>query len=75
MDIPKLYYLIMTKEEIEDCIEALELCLNNIQYDISMTELDPGYDEQCYCELCAKCDKYETLLTNIENVMKYNENN
>ena len=69
MDIPKLYYLIMTKEEIEVFIEALELCLNNIQYDISMAELDPGYDEQCYCELCAKCDKYEEILNRIKSAV------
>lgn len=73
MDIPKLYYLIMTKEEIEVFIEALESCLNNIQYDISMAELDPGYDEQCYCELCSECDKYETMLTKIKTMMNNNE--
>lgn len=69
MIMSNLYSAIMTKEEIEVFIEALESCLNNIQYDISMAELDPGYDEQCYCELCDKCDKYEELLNRIKSAV------
>lgn len=64
-----LYSAMMTEEELKLLIEALESCLNNIQYDISMAELDPGYDEQCYCELCDKCDKYEELLNSIKSAV------
>ena len=69
MIMSNLYSAIMTEETLKLLIEALESCLNNIQYDISMTELDPGYDEQCYCELCAKCDKYEELLNRIKSAV------
>ena len=68
-----LYSTIMTEEELKLLIEALELCLDNIQYDISMAELDPGYDEQCYCELCAKCDEYEELLNRIKSAISSEE--
>ena len=73
MDIPKLCYLIVTKEEIKVFIEALELCMDTIEYKMSLAELDHGYDDMYYCELCSEYDKYETMLTNIENTMKYNE--
>lgn len=69
MIMPNLYSAIMTEEELKLLIEALELCLNNIQYDISMAELDLGYDEQCYCELCDKCDKYEEILNRIKSAV------
>lgn len=69
MIMPNLYSAIMTEEELKLLIEALELCLNNIQYDISMAELDPGYDEQCYCELCDKCYKYEEILNRIKSAV------
>lgn len=69
MIMSNLYSTIMTEEELKLLIEALELCLNNIQYDISMAELDPGYDEQCYCELCDKCDKYEEILNRIKSAV------
>ena len=45
MDIPKLCYLIMTKEEIKVFIEALELCMDTIEYKMSLAELDHGYDD------------------------------
>ena len=73
MDIPKLCYLIMTKEEIKVFIEALELCMDTIEYKMSLTGFD-GCDNRYYLELCSEYDKYETMLINIETVMKYNEN-
>ena len=73
MNIPKLCYLIMTKEEIKVFIEALELCMDTIEYKMSLTGFD-GCDNRYYLELCSEYDKYETMLTNIETVMKYNEN-
>ena len=72
MDIPKLCYLIMTKEEIKVFIEALELCMDTIEYKMSLTGFD-GCDNRYYLELCSEYDKYETMLTDIENMMKYNE--
>ena len=73
MNIPKLCYLIMTKEEIKVFIEALELCMDTIEYKMSLAELDHGYDDMYYCELGSEYAKYETMLTDIETVMKYNE--
>ena len=69
MFMPNLYSAMMTEDTLKLLMEALESCLNNIQYDISMAELDPGYDEQCYCELCDKCDKYEELLNSIKSAV------
>ena len=69
MDIPKLCYLIMTKEEIKVFIEALELCMDTIEYKMSLAELDHGYDDMYYCELGAEYDKYETMLTKIKTAM------
>ena len=69
MDIPKLCYLIMTKEEIEVFIEALELCIDTIEYKISLAELDSGYDDMYYCELCSECDKYEEILNIIKSAI------
>ena len=73
MDIPKLYYLIMTKEEIKVFIEALELCMDTIEYKMSLAELDHGYDDMYYCELGSEYDKYETMLTKIKTMINYNE--
>ena len=73
MNIPKLCYLIMTKEEIKVFIEALELCMDTIEYKMSLAELDHGYDDMYYCELGSEYDKYETMLTKIKNMVKYNE--
>ena len=73
MDIPKLCYLIMTKEEIKVFIEALELCMDTIEYKMSLAEFDASYDDMYYCELGSEYAKYETMLTDIENMMKYNE--
>ena len=74
MDIPKLCYLIVTKEEIKVFIEALELCMDTIEYKMSLAELDHGYDDMYYCELGSEYDKYETMLTKIKTMINYNEN-
>ena len=73
MDIPKLCYLIMTKEEIKVFIEALELCMDTIEYKMSLAELDRGYDDMYYCELGSEYDKYETMLTKIKTMINNNE--
>ena len=72
--MPNIYSATMTKDEIDVIIESLKTSMDIIEHKISLAELDPSYDYMYYCELCSECDKYETLLTNIENVMKYNEN-
>ena len=68
-----IYSATMTKEEVDVIIESFKTSIDIIKHRIYLAELDPGYDDMYYCELCSECDKYETLLTNIENVMKYNE--
>ena len=73
MDIPKLCYLIMTKEEIKVFIEALELCMDAIEYKMSLAESDNGYAAMYYCELGSEYDKYETMLTKIKTMINYNE--
>ena len=73
MNIPKLCYLIMTKEEIKVFIEALELCMDTIDYKMSLAELDHGYDDMYYCELGSEYDKYETMLTKIKTMINYNK--
>ena len=73
MNIPKLCYLIMTKEEIKVFIEALELCMDTIECKMSLAELDHGYDDMYYCELGSEYDKYETMLTKIKTMINYNE--
>ena len=69
-----LYSATMTKEEVDVIIESFKTSLDIIKHRISLAELDPSYDDMYYCELCSEHDKYETLLTDIETVMKYNEN-
>ena len=73
MDIPKLCYLIVTKEEIKIFIEALELCMDTIEYKMSLTGFDDDYNNRYYLELCSEYDKYETMLTKIKTMINYNE--
>ena len=68
-----IYSATMTKDEIDVIIESFKTSMDIIEYKISLAKLDPGYDDMYYCELCSEYDKYETMLTNIETVMKYNE--
>ena len=68
-----IYYATMTKEEVDVIIESFKTSLDIIEHRISLAELDPGYDDRWYCELCSECTKYETMLTDIEAMMKYNE--
>lgn len=71
--ISNLYHATMTKEEVDIIIESFKTSMDIIEHKISLAELDPGYDDMYYCELCSEYDKYETFLTNIEKMMKYNE--
>ena len=69
-----LYYATMTKEDVDLIIESFKTSLDIIEYQMSLAEFDAGYDDRWYCELGSEYAKYETMLTNLENVMKYNEN-
>ena len=68
-----LYYATMTKEEVNVIIESFKTSMDVIEHKISLAELDPSYDDMYYCELCSEYDKYEIMLTNIEIMMKSNE--
>ena len=68
-----LYYTIMTKEEVDVIIESFKTSLDIIEYKMSLAEFDASYDDMYYCELGSEYAKYETFLTNLENMMKYNE--
>ena len=69
-----LYYATMTKEEVDVIIESFKTSLDIIEYKMSLAEFDAGYDDMYYCELGSEYAKYETMLTDIEAMMKYNEN-
>ena len=69
-----IYSATMTKDEIDVIIESFKTSLDIIEYKMSLAEFDAGYDDMYYCELGSEYAKYETMLTNLENVMKYNEN-
>ena len=69
-----LYYATMTKEEVDVIIESFKTSLDIIEYKMSLAEFDASYDNMYCCELGSEYAKYETFLTNLENMMKYNEN-
>lgn len=69
-----LYYATITKEEVDVIIESFKTSLDIIEYKMSLAEFDAGYDDMYYCELGSEYAKYETFLTNLENMVKYNEN-
>lgn len=66
-----LYYATMTKDEVKVIIESFKTSLDIIEHRMALAEFDDMY----FCELGSEYAKYETMLTNIETVMKYNENN
>ena len=68
-----LYYATMTKEEVDVIIESFKTSLDIIEYKMSLAEFDASYDDMYCCELGSEYAKYETFLTNLENMMKYNE--
>lgn len=68
-----LYYTTMTKEEVDVIIESFKTSLDIIEYKMSLAEFDASYDNMYCCELGSEYAKYETFLTNLENMMKYNE--
>lgn len=69
-----LYYATMTKDEVNVIIESFKTSLDIIEYKMSLAEFDASYDDMYCCELGSEYAKYETFLTNLENMMKYNEN-
>lgn len=68
-----LYHTTMTKEEVDVIIESFKTSMDITAYEIFLAEREPGYDDMHYCELCSQHDKFETFLTNIEKMMKNNE--
>ena len=68
-----LYYATMTKEEVDVIIESFKTSLDIIEYKMSLAEFDAGYDDMYYCELGSEYVKYETFLTNLENMINDNE--
>lgn len=68
-----LYSATMTKDEVDVIIESFKTSMDIIEYKMSLAEFDFGYDDMYYNELGSEYTKYETMLTNIETVMKYNE--
>ena len=68
-----IYSATMTKDEIDVIIESFKTSLDIIEYKMSLAEFDAGYDNMYYRELGSEYAKYETMLTDIENMMKYNE--
>ena len=69
-----LYYATMTKEEVDVIIESFKTSLDIIEHRMSLAEFDAGYDDMYCYELGSEYAKYETFLTNLEAMMKYNEN-
>ena len=68
-----LYYATMTKDEVNVIIESFKTSLDIIEHRMSLAEFDAGYNDMYYCELGSEYAKYETFLTNLEAMMKYNE--
>lgn len=69
-----LYYATMAKEEVDVIIESFKTSLDIIEYKMSLAEFDAGYDDMYYCELGSEYAKYETFLTNLENMINENKN-
>lgn len=69
-----LYYATMTKDEVNVIIESFKTSLDIIEHRMALAEFDASYDDIYCCELGSEYAKYETFLTNLENMMKYNEN-
>ena len=69
-----IYSATMTKDEIDVIIESFKTSLDIIEYKMSLAEFDASYDDMYYRELGSEYAKYETMLTDIEAMMKYNEN-
>ena len=68
-----IYSATMTKDEIDVIIESFKTSLDIIEYKMSLAEFDASYDDMYCCELGSEYAKYETFLTNLEAMMKYNE--
>ena len=68
-----LYYATMTKEEVDVIIESFKTTLDIIEHRMSLAEFDAGYDDMYCCELGSEYAKYETFLTNLENMINDNE--
>ena len=68
-----LYYATITKDEVNVIIESFKTSLDIIEHRMSLAEFDAGYNDMYYCELGSEYAKYETFLTNLEAMMKYNE--
>lgn len=68
-----LYYVTMTKEEVDVIIESFKTSMDIIEYKMSLAEFDFGYDDMYYNELGSEYAKYETFLTNLEAMMEYNK--
>lgn len=68
-----LYSVTMTNEEVDTIMESFKTSMDIIEYKMSLAEFDFGYDDMYYNELGSEYAKYETFLTNLETMMKRNE--
>lgn len=69
-----LYYATMTKDEVNVIIESFKTSLDIIEHRMALAEFDASYDDMYYCELGSEYAKYETFLTNLENMINENKN-